>query len=395
MSAAKVELAGTAPDRGELLRRAAALAPVLRERAAEGEALRRMPDATIIDLIAAKVLRICQPARFGGSELGWDALCEISIEMARGDGSQAWVANVYAEHAFLLSLFPDAAQREVWEENPDALIAASIVPHNNRIQRVEGGYRLTGRWSFASGVHHAHWVIVANRLPEPAPTSSHANFLVPAADGRVDDDWFTIGMVGTGSATVVLDGVFVPEHRVVADREIAAGEAPGASVNPAPIYRMPFLGFAQLALASVPVGTVRGMVDDFAYTIRGRGGSAGAPPGTELLYERLSEASAEARAASLLLLETARANMDALVRGTRLGAAEAALSMRDAAYAMQLAKRAAGRLFESTGGRGQFLTVPMQRAFRDVHTGASHGSLNWERSAVQFARFTLGEGSGA
>ena len=367
------------PDQAELVHRATAIVPVLRERAAKAENLRRMPDESIADLIDSKLLRICQPARFGGSELDWVAVCEVSLALARGDCSQAWVANVYAEHAYLIALFGDEAQHEVWDPGADTLVAASIVPHQNPIQGVSGGWRLSGRWSFASGLHHASWVVVANVIEGAAGKADHLNFLIPAPDYAIDDDWYTMGMAGTGSATIVLDGIFVPNHRTVANSDIVAGCAPGTALNNTPLYRMPFLGFAQLALCSVPVGTALGMVEDFAANI-------GAGPGGEIVNERLSEAAAETRAATLLLLDSARRNMERLTAGTALGEADAALTLRDSAYAMILAKRAASRLFESSGGRGQYLSAPIQRAFRDVQTCASHGSLNWPRNALRYAR---------
>lgn len=370
---------GAAPDLATLLDRAAALAPTLRERAAKSEKLRRMPDETAADLIESGLLRICQPARFGGSELDWTAVCEASLALARGDCSQAWVANVYAEHAYLIALFPDAAQHEFWDPGPDTLAAASIVPHRNGIERVSDGWRLAGRWSFASGLHHASWVVVANVTEGADGRPDHHNFLIPKSDYAIDDDWYTMGMAGTGSATIVLDDAFVPDHRAVANSAIAAGRAPGAEVNGAPLYRMPFLGFAQLALCSVPVGTALGMVEDFAATL-------GDGPGSEITGERLSEAAAETRAATLLLLDSARRNMARLAAGDALGEADAALTMRDSAYAMLLAKRAAARLFEMSGGRGQYSSSAIQRAFRDVQTSASHGSLNWPRSALRYAR---------
>lgn len=368
-----------APDQAALLDRATALVPILRDRAAQGEKLRRVPDETIADLIDSKLLRICQPARFGGSELDWVAICEISIVLARGDCSQAWVANVYAEHAYLIALFADEAQQEVWAPNADTLVAASIVPHRNPIKRVSGGWRLSGRWSFASGLHHASWAVVANLIDGTDGRPDHLNFLIPAADYGIDDDWFTMGMAGTGSATIVLDEIFVPDHRAIANSDIMAGRAPGAEVNTGPLYRMPLLGFAQTALCSVPVGTALGMVGDFTANI-------GSGPGGEIVSEQVSEAAAETRAATLLLFDSARRNMEKLNAGMTLGEADAALTLRDSAYAMRLAKCAATRLFELSGGRGQYLSAPIQRAFRDVQTCASHGSLNWPRSALRYAR---------
>ena len=379
MSASPNSRKVAAPDLPELLRRAAALAPKFRARAADCETLRRTPDETIDDLIETRLHRMCQPARFGGSELDWEAVCEVSLVLGRGDCSQAWVSNIYAEHAYVIALFADEAQQEVWGTKIDALVSASIIPLRNGFERVSGGWKMSGRWSFASGLHHADWVVIANFTEDPEHAGDHLNFLIPASDYVIDDDWYTMGMAGTGSATIVLDNAFVPDHRTITNSDVAAGRAPGTAFNTAPLYRMPFFGFAQLALCSVPVGTALGMVEDFAATL-------GTSPGSEIISERLSEAAAETHAATLLLRDRARLNMECLSAGKALGETEAALTMRDGAYAMNLAKRAATRLFDMAGGRAQYLSAPIQRAFRDVQTSGSHGSLNWPRSALRYVR---------
>lgn len=372
-------------DRAETLARARKLVPVLRDRAREAERLRHMPDNTVADLIDSGLLRICQPARFGGSELGWDVLCESSIELGQGDGSQAWVANIYGEHPMFVALFEDEAQHDVWDPNPNALICASIIPPGNKAETVNGGFRLSGRWSFASGVHHAHWIILGDIVG--GDPKDHRMFLVPRADCHIDDDWHTLGMCGTGSASVVVEDVFVPAHRIVTMRDINFGKSPGARVNTAPLYRMPLLGFAQLALAAVPIGIAIGMVEDFRRFVGSRGGVA---PGTELLHERFAEAAAETRAAELLLMDTARRNSAKLDAGDALDEADAARSIRDGGYSVMAARRAAMRLFEVTGGRGLQLSQPLQRAFRDVMGASAHGSLGWQRNALRYAQYALG-----
>ncbi len=373
-------------DRTETLARARKLVPVLRERAREGERLRRMPDNTVADLIDSGLLRVCQPARFGGSELGWDVLCESSIELGQGDGSQAWVANIYGEHPMFVALFGDEAQHEVWDPDPNALICASIIPPGNKVEPASGGFRLSGRWSFASGVHHAAWCMLGDVVG--GDPKDHRMFLVPRADYRIDDDWHTVGMCGTGSASVVTDGAFVPAHRVVSMLDIHTGKAPGARVNKAPLYRMPLLGFAQLALAAVPVGVAIGMVNDFRAFLTNRAGSSGS--GAELLQERFAEAAAAARAATLLLMDTARRNTAILEAGETLSEADSLRSQHDGGYAVMLVRRAATRLVEATGGRGLYLTQPLQRGFRDILGAAAHGSLGWDRSALRYAQFMLG-----
>ena len=374
----------TTLDRAAALDRARKFVPILRERAALGESLRRVPDNTIADLIDSKLLRICQPARFGGSELGWDALCETSIELARGDGSQAWVANIYAEHPFLAALFADEAQHELWDSDPDVLICASLIPQGNRVEKAPGGFRMSGRWSFASGVHHAKWIILGEIPGGGTDRADGFLFLVPSSQYRVEDDWHTVGMAGTGSSSVTLDDVFVPAHRALATRDINAGTAPGTRLNQAPLYRMPVLGYAQLGLAAVPIGAAIGMVDEFRSFIRGKA------PG-ELLQERLAEAAAETNAASLVLMDVARANQAKLEAGIALAEPDAARSARDGAYSVLLARRAATRLFEVTGGHGLYLSGHMQRAFRDVLGGAAHGSLGWQRAATRYAQSVLNE----
>ena len=168
------------PDLAALLEQAEGLIPVFQEHAAQGEKLRRMPDETIEALAPLGIVRMCQPARFGGSELDWRDLSEVTLVMARGDCSQAWVANIYAQHVYLVALFPDEAQQDVWGPTPGAHITASVVPHQNPIRQVSGGWRLTGRWSFASGAHHADWIAVANDIETPDGKPDYLYFLLPS-----------------------------------------------------------------------------------------------------------------------------------------------------------------------------------------------------------------------
>jgi alkylation response protein AidB-like acyl-CoA dehydrogenase len=376
-------------DRSEIMKRAAGLAPALRERATACEKLRRVPEATIAGLVDVRLARVCQPARFGGSEQPWDALCEMAIELGRGDGSQGWVAAVYAAMAQMTALFGDEAQHEVWSIDPNTLVAGSLVPVGNRVEKIDGGYRLSGKWPFASGVHHARWTIVGELGDDGDGKREHIYFLVPVSDYRIDDDWFAIGMAGTGSASVMLDDVFVPAYRAVLNRDVALGKAPGAGVNTAPVYRMPLFGFAQLALAAAPIGVAAGMVDDFASFVRKKGGGSPPAPGLDLLRARLGEAAAETRAATLLLMGAARATMARLVDGATLGEVDAAVTLHDSAYALKLVKQASVRIFEATGGHGLDLGSFIQRGFRDVHAAANHGSLGWDRFALRYATVVL------
>ena len=268
------ETVASTSTREDLIGRARSLAFRLRARAEEGEGLRRMPDDTIADLRSSQLARICQPSRYGGFDEGWDALCEVGLELARGDGSQAWVSVVYGEHACLVGHFPDEAQRDVWGGNEAALISSSYAPGCTAV-RVNGGYSLTGQWTFSSGVHHADWTLLGALVPQLAGPPQHTFFLVPAADRTVIDDWYVAGMQGTGSCSFTLNDAFVPEHRTLSSTALNKGDPPGAKVimrlcSACPYLATPTLPFVPLLSGSQKVWSKimarfcgRGVVPEF------------------------------------------------------------------------------------------------------------------------------------
>ena len=181
----------------------------------------------------------------------------------------------------------------------------------------------------------------------------------------------------------------MPSHRVLSNRDMNEGKAPGARSNTFSLYRMPLFGYLQLVLASVPVGIAVGMVDDFKAHICGRIGSRAPVSGIDLLHQRFADAAAASHAATLLLREAAQRVMAKLNTGANLNEADAGLAMRDSGYALRLAKQAALTIFEATGAHGLFLNNAIQRGYRDIHAAGNHGSLNWERSALRFAQTAL------
>ncbi len=380
-------------QRADFLAEAKRLAPIFRQRALEAEKIRRMPDESIADIVAAGLPRICQPKRFGGAELPWDALVEVSMELAKGCGSQAWVSNVFGEHSCHLAHFPDEAQHDVWDGDPEALISTSYAP-SGAAERVDGGWQLSGRWGFSSGVDHSSWTMVGVLLPDDDATKAqdhgHHFMLLPAKDRTILDTWETLGLAGTGSNDVVVDDVFVPDHRILDSRLTAQGKSPGAVHNAAPVYKMPHLGFAQPALAGVTVGMAMSAVADFEAMLKTRKVRGKALADLTNLQLRLAEASAEVEAARLLTMTTATDNMALLNSGKILDLADLGRSRRNAAFAVKLAKAATQRMFEATGGHGIYISESIQRAFRDVQAAASHIALGWDLSGMIYGRQALG-----
>lgn len=380
------QLVNPVSDRDTLMRRAQALVPVLSGRAAPAEKARRVSDETMADLVSAGLTRIVQPRQFGGYELDWDALCEMAMILACGCMSQAWVASVLAEHAWLAGLFSLQAQQDIWKNSPEALISTGLVPAGTA-QKVDGGFVLNGTWPFSSGVHHSQWTIVGELVRDPQQPAAMFFFLLPRSDLQIVDDWHTMGMAATGSCSVQLRNVFVPSHRSLAGALIAAGDAPGASLSPAPIFRMPLSGFAPPVLAAVVVGATEGMVSNFTASVAAKSQSgATAPPGVELTLSRIAESAAEANAARLLILESTKANMAKLRRRETLSDRDAQITSRDSAFATVMCNRAARRVFEAAGARNIYLNTSLQRVFRDITAASMHAALNWDKISVAYGR---------
>ena len=205
------EARGIAPSFETLRQRAEALVPTLRERAAKTEALRRLPDETIADLHSTGLFRMLQPARCGGSELPYGAVVELAAIIGRGCGSTAWVLNNLASHHWMLGYWPEEAQDEVWGPSPDTLVGSAFVFPGGRARKTAGGYRLSGRWPFSSGIDASGWNMIAAVVPdELTGASEYRVFLVPAGDYAVIDTWYVSGLAGTGSKDVTVSDAFVP-----------------------------------------------------------------------------------------------------------------------------------------------------------------------------------------
>src|ERR1700758_2531823 len=144
------------PDLAELKSRLDSVRPQIEARAHATEKACRVPEESISALRAIGYFDIVKPARFGGFEHDFDVLVDLNIELAKSCASTAWVAGLLAAHQWLIASFPEARQRDVWDENPDAVACGSYAPVAKAV-KAEGGYRLSGRWSFASGLRNGQW----------------------------------------------------------------------------------------------------------------------------------------------------------------------------------------------------------------------------------------------
>ena len=198
----------------ELVGAAGSVAAVFAAEANEAERLRRPTDTAIAALVDSGVLRLMVPKRYGGLELDLDVYFEVALALSGGDASMAWVANFYLEHHWWFCQFPRSFQDEVFADGPTVLAPASLSP-SGKAEKVDGGWKLSGKWSWGSGIMHASWVIVGGVGQAGAERREARFFAVPRCDVSVEDVWFIDGMAGTGSNDMVINDVFVPQDRAV------------------------------------------------------------------------------------------------------------------------------------------------------------------------------------
>ncbi|NYT69157.1 acyl-CoA dehydrogenase family protein [Pusillimonas noertemannii] len=387
----------TRSEFSELLERARALAPIVRERAEQTERDRRVSADVTTLLKQAGLYRAVQPRRFGGYELELENLRQLAFEVGQGCTSTGWCYGLSAANAWTMGMFPLQAQEDVWGADADCLLAACIAP-TGKARCVEGGFRVRGRWGFASNCDNADWLALGTLVDEGEGRPPRPMYLLlPRADCRIIDNWHTVGLAGTGSKDIVIDEeVFVPSHRSAGFAELLGQEAPGALVNSGGLYRIPFLsGFPPL-LANPAVAALRGAVDEFIEHVAMRatrgafagGGSTIAQFGH--VQTAVAEAEAAIDAAQLILQRDLRLASELSAADVKISTEQRIEFRRGHAYAVRLCVQAVNGLYDVVGGTGIHLDNGIQRAWRDINAVAHHISVNWNAVSTMVGQQRLG-----
>lgn len=374
-----------------LLTQTAALVPVLAEREAAACAGRSVPDATIADFHRLGILRVMQPRRFGGQQASFDIFSRIVETLAEGCAASAWVYAVLAEHQWIIACMPDRAQIDVWGDTPLAVASSSLAPREIA-RRTTGGWRLSGRFPFSSGCRHAQWAIIGAKAEDAAGNTPIRYMLVPMPQIQIVDDWHVLGLRGTGSCSLDVTDVFIPEHRTVLLQDLLQGTAPGADILPdytvlrAPRgYLVPFslppvmFTLARRALVAVPTALrtriSRGVKEVAA---------------SEVVQMRLGDAAA-AIDAGVLIMHTRRAqSVQALEAGETITAEAVVRNRRDVTFAADLVRKGMEALVEVSGARSVYDTDPLQALLRDILTISTHIVVSRQGAMVPYGRIMLG-----
>ncbi|MBB5163139.1 acyl-CoA dehydrogenase family protein [Mycobacterium sp. AZCC_0083] len=364
------------PTRTDLVGRAVALQPLLREHAGAGDADRRQADAVIAGLTEAGLFRLFTPSRFGGFETDLRTVLEVTEALGEADGSAAWLVSVASVAAWMTGFASAQAQQDIFGPDSDARIAGGSAPAPAR--RVSGGLRVSGRWAYASGSHHATWASLGAMVSDDAGNPVDAVLcLAPAADLQLEDTWRTVGMRGTGSNTWIADDVFVPTHRIISMGALAAGELTPETDEV--MYRMPFVPLATLPLLGPLLGLGRAVL---ALTVH----EAPRKAMHHTFFARQSDSvGVQVQIAqAALMLDTARLHahhcadeLDATAaRGEQTDYATRARVRATAGYAAQQVLDAINILINVHGAASFAESSRLQQFWRDANTAARHAGLN-------------------
>jgi len=363
------------PTPEALVERARALIPALRERADAADLERRLPTATVEDFRKAGFFNILKPKRWGGYEMDPQVFFDVQMAIAEGDMSSAWVLGVVGVHNFQLGLFDERAQIDVWGKDPEVLISSSYQPVG-KVQRVEGGFTLSGRWSFSSGSEHCQWIFLGSLVPpaEAGGPPDMRTFLLSRDQYRIDDKWHTFGLKATGSQDIVVESAFIPEyrtHRAVDGFKITN---PGLAVNNSPLFHLPWAQIFVRSVSTASIGAAQGALNTFL----------------KIAAERVSSNTGKAAKADPLVLTTAarvqseldklrlvlKSNFDRMMtlmrQGKEIPMTDRVRYRYDSATVSRACADLVDDLMPLLGGRAIYTSSPMTRYWLDLNAGRAH-----------------------
>lgn len=379
------------PSGVELIRRASDLIPLLNQNALAGEEARRLPEETIDALLESGFLKMRVPTRYGGYETDMTTVVNVLSELARGDGSAAWTVAVWSLGAWMVGLFPDEVQDEIFS-TPDVRVSGILSPSATAVP-VEGGVILNGKWSFNTGSLQAHWNTNAAIRVAGEGQFEPVMVAIPLSDLRAVDDWHTAGLRGSGSVSTIAEDLFVPDARVLPMMPVLRGEHRSRLNSNSLLYRAPFMPTACATVAAVPVGMAKAARDTFFDRL----------PGRKITYTRYNNQ----KEAPLTHLQVAEATIkidEAEYHASRSARTIDLKAVEDQSWTLeerarirlnmgatcQRAKEAVDILNTASGGSSIYSSVPIQRIERDVQAINLHAIMHPNTNLELYGRILCG-----
>ena len=369
------------------------LLPTLRDRAEEAERLRVVPEASIKDLEATGFFRLLQPRRYDGLEADPIDFYTAVRDIAGACGSTGWVSSVVGVHPWQVALFAEEAQDAVWGADPSTRLSSSYAP-TGKATVTDGGYLLSGKWSFSSGCDHATWVLLGGLVfNAEGQVVDFKTFMVPREKYQILDVWNVVGLRGTGSNDILVEETFIPEAFTLSMSDTGRCYGPGQAINTSDLYKLPFHSIFTSTITTPIIGMATGAYAEHVEMQQKRvraaylGEKASLDPFAAV---RIARASSEIDAAWALLVNNIREEQALVARGEQIPLSLRLRVRRDQVLGTQRAIDAIDALFEASGGRALAEGTYLQRAWRDAHAGRVHAANDPERALQMFGASEFG-----
>ncbi|MGO4498914.1 acyl-CoA dehydrogenase family protein [Paenibacillus sp. 2RAB27] len=380
-----------------LVERATALIPKLRERAEEMEKIKRMPEDTLNDLKESGILRILRPQIYSGLQLNMRAFTECLTEISRGCGSTGWFVSLTNIRDYMIAFaFKQEALDDIFASmDKDIILAGNFKPTKIEIKRVEGGYFIEeAQWPFVSGCLHADWGYFGFPIADEDGNMEMAIMVVPRHEMEILDDWHVMGLRGSGSNSVRVKNIFVPEHRVSLDRLASKGLYTSKQLKDIPLYQTSFVPSLTLSIVGPALGMAKAAMDIHMERVSKAGiGNTFYSKMNEapITHWQIAQAQLKIDSAELHLYRAVD-KMDAYAQmGKTMDTAEIVKVKADFGYVNQLCKEAIDLLVEGAGSVFAYDKNPLQRVYRDFMALHLHGFITASSLIETYGRVLCGQ----
>jgi len=369
------------------------LLPTIRERADDAERARVVPEATVKELEEAGFFRMLQPRQYDGLESDPVDFFTAVRDIAGACGSTGWIASVLGVHPWQVALFDEEAQRAVWGEDTSTRLSSSYAPTGKAVV-ADGGFTLSGKWSFSSGCDHATWVLLGGLVfNQEGQVVDFRTFLLPREKYQIVDVWNVVGLRGTGSNDIVVEETFIPEEFTLSMGDTGRCYGPGQAVNDSDLYKLPFHSLFTTTISTPIIGMAYGAYAEHVEMQQKRVRAAYAGEKANLdpfAAVRIARASSEIDAAWALTMNNIRDEQAHVSRGEKIPLGLRLKVRRDQVLGTQRAIDAIDDLFEASGGRALAEGTHLQRAWRDAHAGRVHAANDPERALQMYGAHEFG-----
>lgn len=376
-----------AEDEGSaMLERVKSLQALLRSNAQRACNDRRVPEENIQALQKAGFFLALQPARWGGYELDPQDFFRMQLAIAECCMSTAWASGIVAVHAFQIALMDPMAQQDVWGDDIHTRVSSSYAPMG-KVEMVEGGFRFSGRWGWSSGCDHCSWALLGGILPD----GSYRTFLVPQHDYRIEDTWNSMGLRGTGSNDIVVEGAFVPDYRTHKQTDGFEGTNPGVDQNSAVLYHLPWAQIFIRVVSTPAIGAARDALSLYTRLVQGKASGDITKLAQDVSTQmRIAVARNSIEEMTRVLFSNFDDMMATLRRGQIISLEERILYRYQASLVIEKSIEVVDSLFSSAGGSSVFQGSDIQQRFLDIHTARAHVANNPASFARNLGAVSLG-----